>query len=200
MTSNAFHLPSVEKIAEGTQNHGGFLMNALMRLLFAAAILTCFGLGSSATAQGTPNPGLTTAPNPAPADREFAAIFHIMANPGRAGFWGEQYPRRVVNGNVITYSFDLGCGWLCPPGEPTYTANPFTMPALPAGTYMVRFAEGLDASSTVLAEFTLNVGLGGVVSTPLPVDGAASALLCLLILLLGWHRLHARVDNNETVA
>ncbi len=175
-------------------------MNALLRLLFAAITLTCLGLGPSATAQGTPNPGLTTTPNPVPADREFAAIFHIMANPGRAGFWGEQYPRRVVNGTVITYSFDLGCGWICPPGEPTYTANPFTMPALPAGTYTVRFAQGLDASSTVLAEFTLNVGLGGTVSTPLPVGGAASALLGLLILLLGWQRLRLRADAENRVA
>jgi len=169
------------------------VLTEFTKVLAAAALLSCLGIAASAVAQGTPAPWLST-PRPAPADQEFGATLHLRINPAVQGFWGEQHPPSAINGNTITFLFDTGCGWLCPPGEPTSVAYPFTMPALPAGTYVVRFANDLAVPSAVTAEFTLNVGLGGITSTALPIGGGASVLLGLCILLLGWR--HWRVNNN----
>ena len=173
-------------------------MRALMSFFSTVALLTCLGFSTSAIAERAP--WLSTTPNPPPADQDFPAVLHIMVNPMTQGFWGEQYPEKVVNGNVITYSFDTGCGFLCGGGEPTYKAFPFTMPALPAGTYIVRFALDPNETSNFLAEFTIDVGLGGSTSTDLPIGGSASALLGLLILLLGWQHLRARGRDVDRVA
>ena len=168
------------------------MMKGLVQFLSTAALLACLELGAPAFAQGNPSSSLTTMPHPAPADQEFAAILHIHVNPAAQAFWGEERPQNVINGNQITFLFDTGCGWLCPPYEPTAMAYPFTMPALPAGTYVIRFANALEAPSEVYAQFTLNVGLGGITSTALPVGGTASAGLGLLIVLFGWKRLRMR--------
>lgn len=179
-------------------------MNMPKTLFSAALFILCLGLAGVSFAQDTHAPSLTTDPSSAPANQEFAAFLNFETNPGSAGFWGEPRPTHVIDGNVITFAFDTGCGWICPPGVPTYRAFPFTMPALPAGTYVVRFAESLYppiAPSSIIAEFTVDVGLGGgEVSTPLPLGGSASVLLGLLILMLGWKRLYARGDLRKVGA
>lgn len=172
-------------------------MKALKLLFLPVLFLVCLGLSTSAIAEQIP--WLSTTPNPPPADQEFPAVFHITTNPSTIGFWSER-PWSVVNGNVVTILFDPGCGWLCGGGEDTYNAFPFTMPALPAGTYVVRFALGFESSSTVFAEFTINVGQGAGTSTALPISESAIALLGLLILLLGWQHLRGRRGDEDRVA
>lgn len=174
-------------------------MTGFTRIFAVAALLSCLGIAASAMAQGTPAPWLST-PRPAPADQEFAATLHLRINPAVQGFWGEQHPPSAINGNTITFLFDTGCGWLCPPEEPISAAYPFTMPALPAGTYVVRFANDLAVPSEVIAEFTLNVGLGGITSTALPIGGGVSVLLGLCILLLGWRHRRMNSDVDKRVA
>lgn len=169
-------------------------MNAQMKMFFAALFLVCLGLAGAATAQDTHIPTLATNPSRPPANQQFAATFYFVTNPASVGFWDQQHPTTVINGNVVTFGFDTGCGFLCPPGNPTYTAFPFTMPALPAGTYVVRFASDPNSSSAVYGEFTLDVGLGAVTPTALPIGGYASGILGLLILVLGWKYLRARDD------
>ncbi len=176
-------------------------MDTPRKMLSFFGLLICLGFAGAAFAQTTHPQSLTTDPNPAPANEEFSAFFNFVTNPGSAGFWGEQRPTYVVDGNVITFIFDTGCGWICATGVPTYRAFPFTMPALPAGTYVVRFAESLIppiSPSSIIAEFTVDVGLGGgVAATPLPLGGSASGVLGLLILMLGWKRLYSRGDFRK---
>ena len=179
-------------------------MDTPRKLLSFIGLLICLGFAGAAFAQTPHNPSLTTDPNPPPANQEFSAFFNVETNPASAGFWGELRPGHVIDGNVITFGFDTGCGWPCSPGVPTYRAFPFTMPSLPAGTYVVRFAESLYppiSPSAIIAEFTVDVGLGGgAVSTPLPLGGYASVLFGLLILVLGWKRLYVRGDVRKVGA
>ncbi len=180
------------------------MMDTPRKLLSLVGLLICLAFAGAAFAQTTDYHSLTTDPNPPPANQEFSAFFNFVTNPSSTGFWGELRPTHVIDGNVITFAFDTGCGWICPPGVPTYRAFPFMMPALPAGTYVVRFAESLYppiSPSSIIAEFTVDVGLGGgEVSRPLPLGGSASVLLGLLILMLGWKRLHARGNSRKVGA
>ena len=173
-------------------------MNRIKTVLLCVVTLACVGVCGPVFAGSVPNPTLTTTPNPPPADQEFAATFYFSANPAASGFWGEAHPPSQINGNVITIAFDEGCGFLCPPGEPEYRAFPFTMPALPAGNYVVRFAAGLDSTSNVLAEFDINVGNGVVGPVALHVGGTGSLLLAALMILLATAFLRPAHQNPKT--
>lgn len=155
------------------------------QFLLRVVLLAFLGACGCAIAGSDPNPPLLTiTPDSPPANQEFAAVFHFYGNPNVAGFWGETHPQYRIDGNMIIISFDPGCGFLCPPGDPEYTAHPFTMPALSAGPHIVRFAVGLDPTAPVLGEFNINVGTGVAGPTQLPVGGHWTLLLAVLVILL----------------
>lgn len=158
-------------------------------------------LSTSAIAGTGPNSSLTTDPSPPPADQEFAAVFHTVANVAAAGFWGETHPPSQIDGNTITFQFDEGCGWTCQSAELQNRQFPFTMPALPAGDYVVRFAATFSSPTVVYGEFNINVGNGGnggVVSTPLPIGGYWTVIFAVLIALMAGARLLATQRNRNS--
>ena len=140
-----------------------------------------------------------TTPNPPSADQEFAATLRILVNPATAGFWNnENPPLHRIDGNIVEVVFDMGCGWLCPPGDHTFVNYPFTMPPLPAGPYVVRFVGSLTSPSPVYAEFNITIGGGGPTpSTALPLGGKWNALLGGVLLLMACLWIRRRNDMRR---
>lgn len=150
-------------------------MRRLALILLAVAWL---GLAAPirAVAQ-VPPPTLTTAINPAPANEPFQAFFNIFASPEAVGFGPS--PQINVIGNLIVIQFLAGCSPPC--AAPAYSAFPITMPALPAGNYLVRFGVFQYSPPLQLAELSLTVGGA---ATPVAVPSMSTRWLAVLALLL----------------
>ena len=154
------------------------MTNAIRRLTFMlfAVVGSALATPTIVVAQAPP-PTLTTTINPAPANQPFEAIFSIFTSPEATGFGPS--PQINVVDDIIVIQFLAGCPQPCAP--PIYSAFPFTMPALPAGNYRVRFGFYLPSPPLQLAELPLTVG-GGV--TPVAVPSASPRWLAAFAFLL----------------
>jgi len=149
-------------------------MTSVIRIVLSLLLVLASSSIEVALAQ-TPTPTFSTTPTPPPANQPFSAVYSMVTNPGSIGLWPNTHIQ--ISGNVITIPFDLGCGFICPGGgSGAFRSFPFTMPALAAGTYQVRFVEG----STLLAEFSLIVG---VTSIPTGSPISLALMTCMLLLL-----------------
>ena len=147
-----------------------------LALILLAVLCAVVVMPIMAVAQ-VPPPTLTTTINPPPANQPFEAAFSIFASPESIGFGAT--PQINVVGNIIVIQFLAGCSAPCAPRS--YTAFPFTMPALPAGNYRVRFGFYLPSPPLQLAELSLTVGGA---ATPVAVPSMSTRWLAVLALLL----------------
>ncbi len=153
-------------------------------LILAMVVFLSFAVPSGdAIGQATPPPSLSTTPSPPPANQPFAAVLRIWTNPWSTGFWEGLPLQSSVNGNVVEILFDIGCGFVCPPFEPEYQNYSFTMPALPAGNYTVRFVGGFGQTTPPYAQVNLTVGGGVQAPASLPIGGVWSVMLGGLLAL-----------------
>ncbi len=139
---------------------------------------------------------LVLIPDPPPADHAFDAILYRFGNPASLGFYSPtpgapSFHRVTAEGVEVLY--DLGCGFLCPPGPEEVYASALVLPALSAGHHRVRIVSNFDASPTVLAEFPIVVGGGAPEVAMLPVGGGvAGGLLAALVAMAAALRLRRR--------
>jgi hypothetical protein len=175
------------------------MMKHVLALFLAMTAIVCVGISKMAIAEAIHNPWLSSTPNPPPANQEFPATLHYFGNPGMTGFWGEEHPLSVIDGNVITFMFDTGCGWICPPGNPQYNDFTFIMPALPEGRYTVRLADSLTPGSSAMAQFEINIGQGGMSPTTLPLGGYWNLSLAALLLALALLHPRARLRDTNSI-
>ena len=148
-----------------------------LALTLLAVVWVAVALPTMAVAQ-VPPPTLTTTINPPPANQPFEAVFNIFASPDSYGFGPEPFIR--VNGNSISIYFIAGCGQPCAPRS--YSAFPFTMPALPPGDYLVSFSWFLPSPPIIYAQLPLTVAGGA--ATPVAVPSMSTRWLAALALLL----------------
>ncbi len=149
----------------------------------SAFLWLVLGLSSIAFAQ-TPirNATFRTTPSPPTANQPFDAVFGAVMHFDATGFYGA-HPQYRVLGDKIDILFDTSCLLICDPNVGSYTEYPLVMPALPAGSYTVRFAMGeFDNPSEVLGAFPLVVG-GAAQPAQLPLGDSVAWLLSLLLIV-----------------
>lgn len=161
------------------------MIRAKRRLAMMLLAVAWLGLAAPIVAVAqVPPPTLTTTIHPAPANQPFEAVFHIFASPDAVAFGTT--PQISVNGNTIGIQFLSGCPTGCAL-PPSYSAFPFTMPALPAGEYQVTFGFFTPSPPLILARLGLTVGAG---TNPVAVPSTSTPWLATLGLLLalvgGW--------------
>ncbi len=155
------------------------MTSAMRRLAMLLLAFACTALAAPMIASAqVPPPSLTTTINPPPANQPFEAFFHVFASPESDGF-GPSARINVVD-NVIFIQFFGLCEEPCAP--PSYSAFPFTMPALPAGDYQVRFY--FPMTSPPIFYPTLGLTVGGGFVTPVAVPSASTRWLTALAFLL----------------
>lgn len=174
-------------------------MNRAHLILAFAFFLALAVPTGNAVGQATP-PSFSTNPSPPPPDQQFSAVLRIHVNPWTIGFWEELPLMSNINGNVVEILFDTGCGFLCPPFDPEYQDYPFTMPALPAGNYVVRFVGAFGQPDPPYAQFDLAVGNGAQTAASLPVGGAWSILLAALLALFSGAWIRRVHQARRTIA
>ncbi|WP_440225561.1 hypothetical protein ACQQ2N_09960 [Dokdonella sp. MW10] len=164
----------------------------------AALIVFALAFAPQVAAVDDPVSGarLVLTPDPPPADQAFDAILYRLGNSASLGFYsptpGAPSMHHVTT-DGIDVLYDLGCGFLCPPGPDVVYASPLVLPALSAGPHRVRIVTTLDANPTVLAEFPIVVGGGAPTVATLPVGGGvAGALLAALVAMAAALRLRRR--------
>jgi hypothetical protein len=153
--------------------------------VLALALAVSTPVMAPVAAQPVAGASLVTTPDPPRAGQPFTAVFTLMASPGTVGFWTNP-PPIAVDGNTIVVPFDVGCGFLCPPGM-VLRSFQFPMPALAAGTYDVVFG----STTSPVARFDLAV-VSGAPAAAIAAPGPGSALLLVLastLLLLARRRL-----------
>lgn len=159
--------------------------NAVVLWLLLAALTT--------VAQDSQDPALEIPYDPAPANQEFGAVFHVYTSIGSSG---DIYVKSVGPTEVVL-SFNRGCGFLCP-GASEYRAFPFRMPALSPGQYIVNFGDSFGL-------FELSVDIGVSPADPVKINGEIpEAYLPFSIEMLvegknilpGWPGVMISVDDN----
>lgn len=163
----------------------------LLRIVFALAPVILGSFSVAAHAQGISVPTLWTT-QPIPVGQEFDASFGFRTNVSALGFWGDGVPPIVIEGNTLRIAFDEGCGFICPTNDMAYQQFPFRLPALPAGSYVVRIE-----ASTATSEFPIVVVGGLPAPTALPVGGRATSLLGALLALAAIAALRRRNSSGS---
>jgi hypothetical protein len=151
---------------------------------WVALLVLTLGIAPLA-AQDPPSPTFHATPaSPAPG-QAFQGTLTVYAHVAALGVASQP----DVSGNTITVSFDFGCGFICPGEDYSYRDFTFPMPALPAGSYVVRVVSGSDTVGT----FPLIVGgVAPPAAIAAPALGLVSAAaLAMLLLFAGLRRRNA---------